>query len=151
MVCARCGHGNEDGSRYCSSCGATLGTSEDITLGHEALALGAVDTDLGQQLAPGTALVIVERGPNAGSTYKMGSDEVSVGRHPESDVFLDDITVSRRHSVIERSGSKFSVRDVGSLNGTYVNRERVESRELIDGDELQIGRFSLIFRSGSDS
>jgi pSer/pThr/pTyr-binding forkhead associated (FHA) protein len=151
MVCARCGHRNEDGSRYCSSCGATLGGGDDTTLRHEAVRLGSSDADLGSQLPPGTALVIVDRGPNAGSTYKIDADEVSVGRHPDSEVFLDDITVSRRHSVIQRSGSRFSVRDVGSLNGTYVNRERVEERELRDGDELQVGRFSLTFRSAGES
>ncbi len=91
----------------------------------------------------------VVRGPNAGSTYLIDADATSIGRHPDSTIFLDDITVSRRHSSIEREGgSVFSVRDVGSLNGTYVNRERVESRVLVDGDEIQVGRFHLSFHLG---
>jgi pSer/pThr/pTyr-binding forkhead associated (FHA) protein len=78
----------------------------------------------------------------------VDDDEVTVGRHPDSSIFLDDITVSRRHSVIERDGDEFRIRDVGSLNGTYVNHDRVDHRELVDGDEIQVGRFVLIFRVG---
>ena len=81
----------------------------------------------------------------------VDTDEVTVGRHPESSIFLDDITVSRRHSVIERDGDGFAIRDVGSLNGTYVNHDRVDTREIVDGDEIQVGRFVLIFRVGGAS
>ena len=89
------------------------------------------------------------RGPNAGSTYLLDRAETSIGRHPESSIFLDDITVSRRHSIIDRAGEGlFTIRDADSLNGTYVNRERVESRELADGDEVQVGRFHLVFHRG---
>ncbi len=97
----------------------------------------------------GGAVLHVLRGPNAGSTYLLRADATSIGRHPESEIFLDDITVSRRHSSIERSGTgEFAIQDVGSLNGTYVNRERVESRTLTDGDEVQVGRFHLVFHLG---
>ncbi len=92
--------------------------------------------------------MIVARGPNEGSTYLVEGDAVAVGRHPDSSIFLDDITVSRRHSVIERTGDEFRIRDVGSLNGTYVNHDRVDHTPLHDGDEIQIGRFVLIFRVG---
>ena len=89
------------------------------------------------------------RGPNAGSTYLLDRAETSIGRHPESSIFLDDITVSRRHSSVDRVGEdSFTIRDADSLNGTYVNRERVESRELVDGDEVQVGRFHLVFHRG---
>ena len=89
------------------------------------------------------------RGPNAGSTYLLDQSETSIGRHPDSTIFLDDITVSRRHSSVDATGGgSFVIRDAGSLNGTYVNRERVESRELADGDEVQVGRFHLVFHVG---
>ena len=89
------------------------------------------------------------RGPNAGSTYLLDGAETSIGRHPESSIFLDDITVSRRHSSVDRAGEdSFTIRDADSLNGTYVNRERVESRVLADGDEVQVGRFHLVFHRG---
>lgn len=97
----------------------------------------------------GGAVLHVLRGPNAGSTYLLRDESTSIGRHPDSEIFLDDITVSRRHSSIERVGTdEFSIQDVGSLNGTYVNRERVESRALVDGDEVQVGRFHLVFQLG---
>lgn len=102
-------------------------------------------------LDEGTGLVIVSRGPNEGSTYLVDTDSVSVGRHPESSIFLDDITVSRRHSVIERDGQEFLIRDVGSLNGTYVNHDRIDHKPIVDGDEIQVGRFVLIFRVGGAS
>ena len=99
------------------------------------------------ELEEGTGLVIVARGPNEGSTYLVDG-HATVGRHPESTIFLDDITVSRRHSVIERHDDEFLIRDVGSLNGTYVNHDRVDHHQSVDGDEIQVGRFVLIFRVG---
>ena len=100
-------------------------------------------------LPEGQGLVIVARGPNAGSTYLVESEPVSVGRHPDSTIFLDDITVSRRHVEVLRRKGGYVVRDVGSLNGTYVNRSRVEEGPLADGDELQVGKFKLVFVAGS--
>ena len=100
-------------------------------------------------LPPGTALLVVLRGPNAGSRFLLDSDFTSAGRHPDSDIFLDDVTVSRRHAEFYRHGDRFTVRDVGSLNGTYVNRERIEEAELFGGDEVQIGKFRLLFMSRS--
>ena len=91
----------------------------------------------------------VLRGPNAGSTYLLDRAETSIGRHPDSSIFLDDITVSRRHSSVDRGREgSFTIRDAESLNGTYVNRERVEVCELADGDEVQVGRFHLVFHRG---
>jgi pSer/pThr/pTyr-binding forkhead associated (FHA) protein len=100
-------------------------------------------------LPAGTALLVVLRGPNAGSRFLLDSDFTSTGRHPDSDIFLDDVTVSRRHAEFYRHGDRFTVRDVGSLNGTYVNRERIEEAELFGGDEVQIGKFRLLFMTRS--
>ena len=99
-------------------------------------------------LPAGSALLVVKRGPNAGSRFLLDRDTTSAGRHPDSDIFLDDVTVSRRHAEFHRDGGTFTVRDVGSLNGTYVNRERVEAATLSNGDEVQIGKFRLVFIAG---
>jgi pSer/pThr/pTyr-binding forkhead associated (FHA) protein len=100
-------------------------------------------------LPPGSALLVVRRGPNAGSRFLLDRPTTSAGRHPDSDIFLDDVTVSRRHAEFYRHGDRFTVRDVGSLNGTYVNRERIEEAELFGGDEVQIGKFRLLFMTRS--
>jgi pSer/pThr/pTyr-binding forkhead associated (FHA) protein len=99
-------------------------------------------------LPPGTALLLVRRGPNAGARFLLDKEVTTSGRHPESDIFLDDVTVSRRHAEFHRDGGVFTVRDVGSLNGTYVNRERVETATLSNGDEVQIGKFRLVLIAG---
>jgi pSer/pThr/pTyr-binding forkhead associated (FHA) protein len=124
------------------------------------LNLGALDEGIDQEppdtgagrvsgaLPPGTALLAVRRGPNAGARFLLDHDVTTSGRHPDSDIFLDDVTVSRRHAEFHREGGIFTVRDVGSLNGTYVNRERVESATLSNGDEVQIGKFRLVFIAG---
>ena len=96
-------------------------------------------------LTPGSALLVVKRGPNAGSRFLLDQDTTTAGRHPDSDIFLDDVTVSRRHVEFRREGNSFAVYDVGSLNGTYVNRERIDSAVLAGGDEVQIGKFRLVF------
>jgi pSer/pThr/pTyr-binding forkhead associated (FHA) protein len=100
------------------------------------------------QLEPGQGLLMVKRGPNAGSTFMLEREATSVGRNPESDVFLDDVTVSRRHAEFRRHDGGFYVHDVGSLNGTYVNGERVDVTKLASGDEVQIGKFKLVFFQG---
>ena len=96
-------------------------------------------------LPVGSALLVVKRGPNAGSRFLLDQPTTSAGRHPDSDIFLDDVTVSRRHAEFRLEGSEFQVVDVGSLNGTYVNRDRIDSVELTDGDEVQIGKYRLVF------
>ncbi len=97
------------------------------------------------ELAPGQSVLIVRRGPAAGTKYTLEKDLVTVGRHPQSDIFLNDITVSRRHAEVRKDGDGYLVADLGSLNGTYVNRARVDSSPLASGDELQIGKFRLLF------
>jgi pSer/pThr/pTyr-binding forkhead associated (FHA) protein len=99
-------------------------------------------------LPPGSALLVVKRGPNAGSRFLLDQATTSAGRHPESDIFLDDVTVSRRHAEFRRDVGEFVVVDVGSLNGTYVNREPVDTAVLANGDEVQIGKFRLVFLTG---
>ena len=99
-------------------------------------------------LPVGSALLVVKRGPNAGSRFLLDQATTSAGRHPDSDIFLDDVTVSRRHAEFRVDGNEFQVVDVGSLNGTYVNREPVDSAVLANGDEVQIGKFRLVFLTG---
>jgi pSer/pThr/pTyr-binding forkhead associated (FHA) protein len=93
----------------------------------------------------------VQRGPGSGSRFLLDADVVKAGRHPDSEIFLDDVTVSRRHAEFHRSGEAFTVSDVGSLNGTYVNRDRIDRVQLKDGDEVQIGKYRLVFFSGHES
>ena len=99
-------------------------------------------------LPVGSALLVVKRGPNAGSRFLLDQPSTSAGRHPDSDIFLDDVTVSRRHAEFRLESGEFQVVDVGSLNGTYVNREPVDSAVLANGDEVQIGKFRLVFLTG---
>lgn len=103
-----------------------------------------------ENLPAGSAMLLVQRGPDAGARFLLDSDSVTVGRHPDSDIFLDDISVSRRHATFARSGSGYSVTDLGSLNGTYVNRDRIDGEiSLSGGDEVQVGKYRLIYFAGS--
>ncbi len=101
-----------------------------------------------ESLPGGSALLVVKRGPNAGSRFLLDQDVTTAGRHPDSEIFLDDVTVSRRHAEFVREGEGFLVRDVGSLNGTYLNRERIDAAGLAGGDEVQIGKYRLVFLTG---
>jgi pSer/pThr/pTyr-binding forkhead associated (FHA) protein len=111
----------------------TLSSAEDA---HESTLAG---------LPSGAALLIVKRGPNAGARFLLDRDVTSAGRHTDSDIFLDDITVSRRHAEVRRESGEFRITDVGSLNGTYINRQPVDSATLANHDEIQIGKFRLVF------
>ena len=154
MRCRRCGHQNDPGANYCSSCGTPVGGDEDeTTLTLAALEdRQAIEDEFGgllDEIPAGMGLLVVRRGPNQGSSFILDRTVTSLGRHPESDIFLDDVTVSRRHAEITRSDRGYEVRDAGSLNGTYVDHERVELASLRDLNELQIGRFVLTFVLGS--
>jgi pSer/pThr/pTyr-binding forkhead associated (FHA) protein len=156
VFCNNCGHQNPTGANFCSSCGSVLitpGADTTVTL-HPIDPQGEVgDEEVSVTLpdrAQGSGLLVVERGPNAGARYVLDSDAVRVGRHPESDIFLDDITVSRRHAEFVARNGAYSIRDVGSLNGTYVNRERIEEAVLATGDEVQIGKFKLVYLAAVD-
>ena len=176
VFCTSCGTENSADSRFCAQCGAPLagahgagsrpGGPDATSILSAGLATGS-STDSDEfspeahqraidALAPGSALLVVKRGPNAGSRFLLDQDVTTAGRHPDSDIFLDDVTVSRRHVEFRRDGSGFAVFDVGSLNGTYVNRERIDSATLAGGDEVQIGKFRLVYlnspgRSGAGS
>jgi pSer/pThr/pTyr-binding forkhead associated (FHA) protein len=152
MQCLRCGHDNEAGANFCSSCGATLGEPDETTA---SLALLEDRQELVEELGPllddvptDMGILVVRRGPNAGSTFGLDAATTSIGRHPDSDLFLDDVTVSRRHALIRRTPDGYTISDVGSLNGTYVRGERIDSTELTDMSEVQIGRFVLTFLLG---
>jgi hypothetical protein len=160
VYCTGCGEPNPEGARFCSQCGTPLvriagdrgaDTTSTISLAGSDLAesdvtdVSAADAAAVAALPPGTALLVVRRGPNAGSRFLLDTDLTLVGRHPDSDIFLDDVTVSRRHAEFYRDRGRFTVRDVGSLNGTYVNRERIEEVDLTAGDEVQVGKFRLVF------
>jgi hypothetical protein len=161
--CTNCGHDNPDGSNFCSRCGAPLPTAArseaseatqtgDTTTSIPAVvedrdhdALSAEDEAAVGALPRGSALLIVQRGSNAGSRFLLDTDVVTAGRHQKSDVFLDDISVSRRHATFTRTPEGTVVKDLGSLNGTYVNRDLVDECLLRQGDEVQIGKFRLVY------
>lgn len=167
MYCNRCGYRNPRGANFCSSCGAALergGPAQDdpqpTTTATPVVALlpgeGASEPflldpgDLLYGVSPKGAVLVVTRGPNSGSRFVLAPEAgavVTIGRHPESDVFLDDITVSRRHVEVRHEKGEFWAHDVNSLNGTYLNRERIDGARLSSGDELQVGKFRLLFLS----
>ena len=109
--------------------------------------LSAEDQATIEALRPGTALLVVLRGPNTGARFLLDDQQVAAGRHPDSDIFLDDVTVSRKHALFVSADDGYVVRDSGSLNGTYVNRERIDEASLHTGDEVQIGKFRLVYYS----
>ncbi|WP_109505720.1 FHA domain-containing protein [Nocardioides speluncae] len=162
--CTNCGKQNPEDARFCSQCGHRLvseGAAEgeplnEITATHsfggppekaEPLDrhLNPADSAAVDALPAGHALLVVQRGPGAGSRFLLDTDLVTAGRHPESEIFLDDVTVSRRHAEFRRTATGFTVSDVGSLNGTYVNRDRIDEVALQEGDEVQIGKYRLVF------
>ena len=163
--CTECGHQNPEGARFCSNCGHRLAVAErpaestSSTLSYGAPDRGARAEDANrltpeeqaavEALPDGSALLVVQRGPSAGSRFLLDTDDVSAGRHPESDIFLDDVTVSRRHAVFRRTSDGYLVADVGSLNGTYVNRDRIDEVLLSGGDEVQIGKYRLVYFTGA--
>ena len=167
--CTACGRQNPDDARFCSQCGTRLVTADpapesrgettatiSISTGDPRVetsdrALNPVDAAAVDALPVGHALLVVQRGPGSGNRFLLDTDTVTAGRHPDSEIFLDDVTVSRRHAVFERSGPTFTVSDVGSLNGTYVNRDRIDTVQLKDGDEVQVGKYRLVFFSGHEA
>jgi pSer/pThr/pTyr-binding forkhead associated (FHA) protein len=162
--CTACGHQNPDDARFCSQCGTRLVSPpppapepspdprDTVTFRppakaeqHEDRPLNDEDAAAVDALPPGSALLVVQRGPSAGSRFLLDMDVVTAGRHPDSEIFLDDVTVSRHHAEFRRGPDGFRVADVGSLNGTYVNRDRIDDVALQGGDEVQIGKFRLVY------
>lgn len=150
MYCTRCGHPNKAEARFCANCGALL--QDEATLGISPVEIegeGPEEFPFPEdELEAGQALLLVKHGPNAGSTFLIERDVTTAGRNPDNDVFLDDVTVSRKHAEIRRQPDGFFIYDLGSLNGTYVNRERVDVSKLAPHDEVQIGKFKLVFFAG---
>ena len=152
VFCHNCGHTNPVEANFCSSCGTALehGPDDPTTItfqieGANPEGEDEIQVDL-DDIPPDGGLLVVVRGPIAGARLALSKEVTTAGRHPQSDLFLDDITVSRRHAEFVHGGDgSFTVRDVGSLNGTYLNRERVEDAPLHNGDELQIGKYRLTF------
>jgi hypothetical protein len=150
--CPECGFANADGANYCQRCGAFLAQSEPpagaTTATYRVGETGEIEEiELGEVAGRGAALVIRSGGGRAGESFPVEKDRLSVGRRPDSDIFLDDVTVSRDHAILVRRGSDYYLDDCGSLNGTYVNRHRIESHRLTDGDELQVGKYKLAYLS----
>lgn len=146
LVCNKCGAENADSGQFCSQCGAKLDGRVDMTHSFSLTAEGGdeLQVDLDQLRSEGPLLIVV-KGIGVGQTFSLDADEVLIGRDPDNDIFLDDVTVSRRHAVIKNGPLGLELVDTGSLNGTYVNRERVESVILSDRGELQIGKFKMVY------
>lgn len=166
--CTNCGHRNPDDANFCSQCGTRLESAAEpsvestatISIAGVSDAVAKTDTS-DRQLNPvdaaavdalptGHALLVVQRGPGSGARFLLDKDVVQAGRNPDSDIFLDDVTVSRQHAEFHRSGDSFTVTDSGSLNGTYVNRDRIDTVHLTDGDEVQVGKYRLVFFAGHE-
>jgi hypothetical protein len=147
VYCPECGHHNRESARFCGRCGASRSElSEGVaTVSLTPPAEPGADSGVMAAVVEGATLVIRLGGGRAGDQFPVGPSITSIGRTPESDVFLDDVTVSREHAVLEQRQDGIHIVDQGSLNGTYVNRERVEDARLSDGDELQIGKYRLAF------
>ena len=147
VYCPECGFQNPEASNYCSRCGALLQTDAgpETTMSFD-VQEEAEEVDLLDTLGiKGPALVVRTGGGMAGQSYQPDEGRTLIGRSPECDIFLDDVTVSRRHAELLREGEIFTIRDLGSLNGTYVNRRRIETAVLEDDDEVQIGKYRLTF------
>lgn len=140
--CPACGYDNPLGANFCSSCGDELRAITDSET--ERIAMSETGEALGAD-RPESPVLLVRQGPKRGSRIALDSDLITIGRQEDSDIFLDDITVSRDHATLERSLAGFTVTDNGSLNGTYVNKQLVETVELVDGDELQVGKFKMVY------
>jgi hypothetical protein len=146
--CPQCGFQNPEAANFCAKCGALLVHEEPGPESTVALTPEEVEEahlELGDLGIKGPALVVRSGGGLAGEVFSLESESTSIGRSPDCDVFLDDVTVSRRHALLARRGSSFLLQDQGSLNGTFLNRRRIESAELADGDEVQIGKYRLTF------
>jgi pSer/pThr/pTyr-binding forkhead associated (FHA) protein len=154
LHCTECGFVNAEGANYCQRCGALLARAEGSGAGGEPIT-ATYRIDEAGELVPlelddtalGTALVIRAGGGRVGESFPLDGERLSIGRRPDADVFLDDVTVSRDHALLIKRGDLWHLDDCGSLNGTYVNRSRIESQRLEEGDEVQIGKYKLTFHA----
>lgn len=152
MFCSQCGQAVVEGARFCSNCGTPVEQEDPGTTASFDPGMMDPTEEVSDKphLDAGTGILVVIRGPIAGSRFLVDRDVTTIGRHPESDVWLDDVTVSRHHAEIRRSGEEFTLVDLGSLNGTYVGGQRQETAELVPGLELQVGRFKLLWAEGRE-
>lgn len=142
--CSQCGQTGAPASKFCANCGAPLDPT-NVSPPAQIDTTGSIPVTRADSIPAAGAVLVVHRGAHEGTEFTLNADVVSVGRSAESDVFLDDVTVSRRHAEFHRSADGWRLVDVGSLNGTYVNRDRVEDQRLNQGDEVQIGKYRFIF------
>jgi hypothetical protein len=159
LHCTECGFVNDEGANYCQRCGALLERAESsggvsgaggdpVTATYRIDDSGElVPVEIGEVTAHGPALVIRAGGGRVGESFAVDRERMSIGRRPDAEVFLDDVTVSRDHALLIRRGEQWYLDDCGSLNGTYVNRSRIESQRLEEGDEVQIGKYKLTFHA----
>lgn len=147
VYCPECGFQNPEAANYCSRCGALLAVEPgaETTMTFDVEEGGEEESLLASLGITGPALVVRSGGGMAGQSFQPPEGTTLIGRSPECAIFLDDVTVSRRHAELVREGDVFTIRDLGSLNGTYVNRRRIESQALADDDEVQIGKYRLTF------
>jgi len=149
--CPECGFVNPEGANYCQKCGAYLGrpegADEPTTMTYKVDETGEyTPVDIEEEVEDaGAALVIRSGGGRAGESFQIKGNRMSIGRTPDAGVFLDDVTVSRNHALLVRRDDGIYIDDLGSLNGSYVNRHRIESHRLVDGDEIQIGKYKLSY------
>ncbi|HVE67760.1 MAG TPA: FHA domain-containing protein [Solirubrobacteraceae bacterium] len=150
--CPECGFVNAEGANYCQKCGAYLAQpegDEPTTATYKVGETGEIEpVEIEEVTAGGAALVIRAGGGRVGETFPLTGERMGIGRRPESDIFLDDVTVSRDHALLVLRNGAYNLDDCGSLNGTYVNRQRVDSHRLEEGDELQIGKYKLTYLEG---
>jgi pSer/pThr/pTyr-binding forkhead associated (FHA) protein len=147
VYCPECGFQNLESANYCSRCGALLVTG-DLDNPTETISLEELEeegAELEELGVEGPALVVRSGGGRAGEQFPLERTQTTIGRTPDCDIFLDDVTVSRRHAIVARGAGGFTIEDLGSLNGTFLNRHRIEKADLENGDELQIGKYRLIF------
>ena len=151
LHCSECGFVNPEGANYCQKCGALLeveASGDPTTATYRVGETGDfIPVNISEVAANAAALVIRAGGGRAGESFAVDGERMTIGRRPDSAVFLDDVTVSRDHALLVHRGSEWYIDDCGSLNGTYVNRERIDSQRLADGDELQVGKYKLTFRA----
>jgi len=147
VYCPECGYSNPESARFCAKCGAALVVPEqgESTEAFAAPELPESLDPLGDHGVHGAGLIVRSGGGLAGETFTLAASPTTIGRSPDCAIFLDDVTVSRKHAVFTKDGERWKLEDQGSLNGTFVNRERVETADMSDGDEIQIGKYRLTF------